>query len=198
MGKPNILAATQYLLDASAYGNYDAFTMTNYLTDLPVNPADPELLRQAMRLWATGVAVVTSQHEGVVHGMTVSSFTSVSLIPPQVLIAIAQSTRTHKLVKESRSFGVSVLGADQQDISDRFSGRLPEEEERLSGLEQFTLVSAVPLLKGGVAHFDCRVIATFTAGTHTIFIGSVLAAQGTLEEEPLLYYNRNYRKFAPV
>lgn len=171
--------------------------MTDYLSDIPVNPADPELLRQAMRLWATGVAVVTSKHDGMVHGMTASSFTSVSLIPPQVLVAINQSTRTHKLVKESRSFGVSVLGADQQDISDRFAGRLPDDVDRLAGLNLFTLVSSVPLLKGGVAHFDCRVIATFTSGTHTIFIGSVLAAQGTPEEEPLLYYNRNYRKFAP-
>ena len=165
----------------------------------PFEAADPEQLRQAMRLWATGVTVVTSKHEGEVHGMTVSSFTSVSLIPPQVLIALAQSTRTHALVKSSRSFGVTVLRSDQQDISDRFSGRRSDEEpNRLDGLEQFTLISGVPLLKDGVAHFDCRVIATFTSGTHTIFIGSVLAARGDLQGEPLLYFNRQYKKISPL
>jgi len=117
----------------------------------------------------------------------------VSLTPPQVLIALAQSTRTHTLVKNSRSFGVTLLGSDQQEISDRFAGRPPDDVNRPDGLETFTLVSGVPLLKDGVAHFDCRVIATFTSGTHTIFIGSVLAAQGDL-----LYFNRKYQKLDPL
>jgi flavin reductase (DIM6/NTAB) family NADH-FMN oxidoreductase RutF len=132
------------------------------------------------------------------HGMTVSSFTSVSLIPPQVLVALAQSTRTHALVKNSRFFGVTVLRKDQREISDRFAGRSVDDGDRLTGVEQFILVSGVPLLKDGVAHFDCRVIATFTSGTHTIFIGSVLAAQGNMEGEPLLYFNRQYKKLTPL
>lgn len=172
--------------------------MTDLFDELPSASADPDQLRQAMRLWATGVAVVTSKHEEEVVGMTVSSFTSVSLIPPQVLVALAQATRTHVLVKNSRSFGVTVLRSDQQQLSDRFAGRLPDEGDRFSGLEQFTLVSGVPLLKDGVAHFDCRVIATFTSGTHTIFIGSVLAARGDLQGEPLLYFNRQYKKLSPL
>lgn len=171
--------------------------MTDLFGELPTASVDPDHLRQAMRLWATGVVVVTSQHAGVVHGMTVSSFTSVSLIPPQVLIVLAQSTRTHALVKNSRFFGVTVLKADQRDISERFAGRLPDDVDRLSGMEQFTLISGVPLLKDGVAQFDCRVIATFTSGTQTIFIGSVLAAQGDLQGEPLLYFNRSYQRLAP-
>jgi flavin reductase (DIM6/NTAB) family NADH-FMN oxidoreductase RutF len=171
--------------------------MTDLFDELPTVPVDPDQLRQAMRLWATGVAVVTSQHEGMTHGMTVSSFTSVSLIPPQVLVALAQSTRTHALVKGSRFFGVTVLGSNQQEISDRFAGRLSDDVNRLSGLETFTLVSGVPLLKEGVAQFDCRVIATFTSGTHTIFIGSVLAAQGN-QGEPLMYFNRSYQKLQPL
>ena len=165
----------------------------------PSEAADPEQLRQAMRLWTTGVTVVTSKYEGEVHGMTVSSFTSVSLIPPQVLIALAQSTYTHAMVKNSRSFGVTVLRSDQQDISDQFAGRRQDNgKDRFAGLETFTLVSGVPLLRDGVAHFDCRVIATFTSGTHTIFIGSVLAVRGDLQGEPLLYFNRQYQKLSPL
>lgn len=147
-----------------------------------------------MRQWATGVAIVTASHNGISHGMTVSSFTSVSLTPPQVLISLAQDTRTHTLVRESKFFGVSLLAQGQQDISDRFAGRMPDDQDRLAGLETFILETGVPLLKGGLAHFDCRVIATFTSGTHTIFIGAVLAAQGQPDADPLLYYNREYRR----
>jgi len=158
--------------------------------------ADPEQLRSAMRQWATGVAIVTATHDGISHGMTVSSFTSVSLTPPQVLISLAQNTRTHGLVRESKFFGVSLLAQGQQDISDRFAGRIPDEQDRLAGLETFTLETGVPLLAGGIAQFDCRVIATFTSGTHTLFIGAVLAAQGQPDGDPLLYYNRGYRRLA--
>jgi len=172
--------------------------MTDNFRDFPAVSADPDQLRQAMRLWATGVTVVTSLHDGVAHGMTVSSFTSVSLTPPQVLVSLAQNTRTHALTKNSRAFGVTVLAADQQDISDRFAGRAADEGDRLEGLETMTLVTGVPMIKGGLAQFDCRVIATFTSGTHTIFIGEVLAAQGDLRTRPLLYFNRGYQTIAPL
>jgi flavin reductase (DIM6/NTAB) family NADH-FMN oxidoreductase RutF len=157
---------------------------------------DPEQLRSAMRQWATGVAIVTATHNGISHGMTVSSFTSVSLTPPQVLISLAQHTRTHALVRESKFFGVTLLAQGQQDISDRFAGRMPDDQDRLAGLQTFTLETGVPLLTGGLANFDCRVIATFTSGTHSIFIGAVLAAVGQPDADPLLYYNRDYRRIA--
>lgn len=158
--------------------------------------ADPEALRRAMRQWATGVAIVTATHNGVSHGMTVSSFTSVSLTPPQVLISLAQNTRTHALVRESRVFGVTLLAQGQEALSDRFAGRTPDDQDRLAGLNTFTLETGVPLLEGGLAHFDCRVIATFTSGTHTLFIGAVLAAQSQPQADPLLYYDRAYRRLA--
>ncbi len=158
--------------------------------------ADPEQLRNAMRQWATGVAIVTATHHGISHGMTVSSFTSVSLAPPQVLISLAQDTRTHALARESKLFGVTLLARGQQDISDRFAGRMPDDQDRLTGVETFTLETGVPLIKAGLANFDCRVIATFTSGTHTIFIGAVLAAKAQPDADPLIYYNRQYRRIA--
>lgn len=158
--------------------------------------ADPEALRRAMRQWATGVAIVTATHNGISHGMTVSSFTSVSLTPPQVLISLAQNTRTHALVRESRAFGVTLLAQGQEALSDRFAGRTPDDQDRLAGLNTFTLETGAPLLEGGLAHFDCRVIATFASGTHTLFIGAVLAAQSQPQADPLLYYDRAYRRLA--
>jgi flavin reductase (DIM6/NTAB) family NADH-FMN oxidoreductase RutF len=162
----------------------------------PTTPVDAKTLRHAMRQWATGVAVITSAHEGVSHGMTASSFTSVSLAPPQVLISLALTTRTYKLVKASRIFGVSVLAAGQEALSDLFAGRVSDSEDRLAGLATFTLVTGAPLLRDTLANLDCRVIATFTSGTHTLFIGEVLAAHNVDSGDPLIYFERAYRSLS--
>src|SRR5690348_9822482 len=128
-------------------------------------PVEADLLRQAMRFWVTGVTIVTAAHHGVQHGMTVSSFTSLSLTPPQILVSLAQNTRTHDLVTHSRSFGISVLSAGQQDVSDRFAGRIEDEPDRLTGLATFTLVTGAPMILGGLAHLDCHVVTTLGSGT---------------------------------
>ena len=156
-------------------------------------PVEANLLRQAMRFWVTGVTVVTAAHQGVQHGMTVSSFTSVSLTPPQILVSLAQNTRTHELVTRSRSFGISILSASQQEISDRFAGRVDDELDRLAGLETFTMTTGTPMIAGGLAHLDCHVMTTLGSGTHTIFIGEVLEARNAAEGEPLIYFNREYK-----
>jgi flavin reductase (DIM6/NTAB) family NADH-FMN oxidoreductase RutF len=156
---------------------------------------DPEALRLVMRNWATGVTVVTTELDGGRHGMTVSSFTSVSLAPPLVLVSLERVTQTHRLLEQSGFFAVTVLSEDQQAVSDRFAGRQPDGEERFAGLETFTLVSGAPLIRGGLAYFDCRVVSTFSAGTHTVFIGEVLVVQGGEHTAaPLLYHDRDYHQ----
>jgi len=155
---------------------------------------ESELLRQAMRFWATGVTVVTAAHAGVEHGMTVSAFTSVSLTPPQVLVSLAQNTRTHDLIMQSHHFGINILDSTQLELSDRFAGRVPDEMDRLIGVETQKLISGTPLLKQGLAQLDCHVVTTLGSGTHTIFIGEVLSANFGSEIAPLLYFNRDYKK----
>ncbi len=159
--------------------------------EFDVNPHD---LRLAMRRWATGVTVVTSKFNKIQHGMTVSSFTSVSLDPPTVLISLEKTTRTHELVQGSGFFGVTILASGQTEISDRFAGRQTEDQDRFMGLNTFTLETEVPLLADGLASFDCRVVSAYEVGSHTIFIGDVLASQIRMNENrPLIYYNRDYR-----
>jgi flavin reductase (DIM6/NTAB) family NADH-FMN oxidoreductase RutF len=157
-------------------------------------PIQSDLLRQAMRSWATGVTIVTSRHEAVTHGMTVSSFTSISVEPPRVLISIATNARTHDLIERAGVFGVTILATTQQDLSDRFAGRVPDEMDRLAGLETFTLETGVPLLAGGLANFDCRVVQTYYSGTNTLFIGEVVAARSAEGGDPLLYFSRGYHR----
>lgn len=154
-------------------------------------------MRAAMRLWATGVAVVSSLHDGVRHGMTVSSFTSISLEPPLVLVSLSKEARTHDLVQRSGAFGVTLLNQAQQQISDRFAGRTSEGQDRFDGLESFTLHTGASFLQGGLSFLDCKVIAAQDIGDHTLFIGQVIDLQVGPDGAPLVYYNRGYRRLMP-
>ena len=155
---------------------------------------DSEMLRLAMRQWATGVTIVTSAFKGKQHGMTVSSFTSVSLVPPLVLVSIERVVRTHELVSQSGVFGVSILSEEHQQISDRFAGRESELEDRFKGLQTLTLETGAPLLYDGLANFDCTVVGQHEAGSHSLFIGQVVAVRVGNSGKPLVYYDRQYRR----
>ncbi|NOY99350.1 MAG: flavin reductase family protein [Chloroflexi bacterium] len=154
---------------------------------------NPETLRTAMRNWASGVTVVTVAHDGVRHGMTVSSFTSLSVEPPLVSVSLYSASRTHDLVSAAGHFGVTILAAEQRELSDRFAGRIPDTDDRLAGLDVETLVSGAPFIVGGLAWLDCRVAQTIPTGTNTLFIGEVLDVRSREDGQPLLYFNRGYR-----
>jgi flavin reductase (DIM6/NTAB) family NADH-FMN oxidoreductase RutF len=154
---------------------------------------DAETLRMAMRNWTTGITIVSAQYSQVRHGMTVSSFTSISLDPPLLLVSLEQTTRTHELVEHAQAFGVTLLGDHQREISDRFAGRQTEFTDRFAGLAVRTLVTGAPLLVDALACFDCQVVREIPIGNHTIFIGEVLALdmmEG--DNPPLVYHKRAY------
>ena len=153
---------------------------------------DPEQLRHAMRAWTTGVAVVTATHEGRQYGMTVNSFNSISLEPPLISVTLKKLTHTHELVEESGEFSVTILSAHQKEFSDRFAGKHPEIKNRFEGVPTETLTANAPLLRGGMAYFNCRVMNSMTIGENTLFVAEVLAARGEGEGNPLVYHNRTY------
>jgi flavin reductase (DIM6/NTAB) family NADH-FMN oxidoreductase RutF len=159
-----------------------------------MNLTPGEMLRRAMRHWATGVAVVTSRSGDAAHGMTVNSFVSVSLDPPLVTVTMEHSTRTYALVQESGVFAVTVLGRRQQHLADLFAGRQQEVEgqDRMAGLDTFTMVTGAPLLRGGIAFVDCQVVHAHGLRHATLLFGQVLAAQPAGNEPPLVYYNRTW------
>jgi flavin reductase (DIM6/NTAB) family NADH-FMN oxidoreductase RutF len=162
------------------------------MENLSVMALDPENLRAAMRAWTAGVTVATTVHEGHKHGMTVNSFTSISLDPAMITISLQQNTRTHELVSKSRVFGLTILSAEQSKVSDLFAGRFPDIEDRFADLQTETLVTGAPLIVGGLAWLDCRVIQTFDAGMNTLFIAEVLSARSFGEDRPLIYHSRKY------
>lgn len=151
-----------------------------------------EDLRHAMRHWVTGVSIVSSQFEGVRHGMTVNSLASVSLDPPIVLITLQHNTRTYRLVSDSGIAGITFLSEDQAEISDRFAGKVPEHEDRFAGVDTFTWLTGAPLITGGLAYLDCRVNSTHPMALSTLFILDVVAARPSEKDKPLVYFNRVY------
>jgi flavin reductase (DIM6/NTAB) family NADH-FMN oxidoreductase RutF len=155
---------------------------------------DSEQLRQAMRAWTSGVAIVTASHEGDQHGMTVSSFTSVAVEPPLIIISLQTDSRTHTLIAQANTFAVTILAQEQQDISDRFAGRMQNIDNRLEGIETETLVTGAPFIKGGLAYLDCRVSQAIAAGKNTLFLAEVIAARGNGAGRALVYHNQKYRK----
>ncbi len=153
---------------------------------------EAENLRAAMRAWSAGVTVVTAAHEGQKHGMTVNSFTSISLDPAMITISLKTGSRTHEMVSHARAFGLTMLSKTQSKISDIFAGRFPEIEDRFADVQVETLVTGSPLIVGGLAWLDCRVVETFDAGMNTLFIAEVLAARGSGDGQPLVYHDRKY------
>lgn len=183
-------AGRNFFLDAARPRLYDEF---NLFERIPPMPASADELRLVMRRWTSGVTVVTAAHGDERHGMTVSSFTSVSLEPPLVMISLQTSSRTHALVMRSGHFGLTILAAGQQELSERFAGRMPDSADRLAGMETETLVSGAPLLRGGLAMLDCRVTQAIPCGGNTLFLGEVLAARSGADAPPLVYFDRGYR-----
>jgi flavin reductase (DIM6/NTAB) family NADH-FMN oxidoreductase RutF len=155
---------------------------------------DPEQLRQSMRAWISGVTIVTASHAGERHGMTVSSFTSVALEPPLIIISLQTASRTHHLVAQANAFAVTILADDQQELSDRFAGRIADAEDHLAGIETETLATGAPFIKGGLAYLDCRVMQSIAMGTNTLFLAEVVAARSNGEGQPLVYHDRKYHK----
>jgi flavin reductase (DIM6/NTAB) family NADH-FMN oxidoreductase RutF len=152
---------------------------------------DPEKLRAAMRAWSAGVSVVTSVHDNQQSGATVNSFTSISLEPPLLTITLQKTSRTHDFISRSRIFGLTMLSAEQAHLADLFAGKT-SVEDRFAGLQTETLVTGAPLIAGGLAWLDCRVVETFDAVRSTLFIAEVLAAQTMNDRMPLVYHNREY------
>jgi flavin reductase (DIM6/NTAB) family NADH-FMN oxidoreductase RutF len=159
---------------------------------------DSEALRMTMRQWATGVTVVTTVAGDERAGMTVSSFTSVTLEPPTVLVCLNKESYAHALVKRSGIFAISILGVGQEALSNRFAGLDPAVTDRFEGLNLTTAQTGCPLLPGAIAWLDCIVRSEHDTYTHTIFIGEVVFARRDEEHAPLVYHNRSYHTLVAV
>ncbi len=148
---------------------------------------DDRQFRTAMGKFPTGVTVIATDVKGDVHGMTANAFMSVSLSPKLVVISIGENAKILEKIKQSQSFSVNILAADQQELSMIFAGQIKEPREVV-----FDSLDGKPVLSGAVAQIACEVFAEHIEGDHTLFIGRVTDIH--LEDaEPLIFYNGRYR-----
>lgn len=148
-------------------------------------------LKQVLARRATGVAVVTARDGDVVHGMTVSAFTEVSLAPPLVLVCADKASNTHPVISRGGVFALNLLAHDQAGLSEWFASKRTEAR-RFAGVDYETGVTGAPLLTGTVATLDCRVRAAHEAGDHVIYVGEVVDLRRS-ERAPLVYWGGAYR-----
>ena len=149
--------------------------------------------KQVMRRWASTVNVITTRTDEMIYGLTATAFSSLAADPPTVFVCVNRKTRTHPLIEQSGIFCVNFLAEDMKHISDRFAGRVPDEE-RFKDLPHRTAATGAPVLEQAIAYLDCEVHEMHVGGDHTIFIGIVKAAGvNRPDEAPLLYYSGKYR-----
>ena len=158
--------------------------------DLDVR-VDEGRLREVMARSLTGVAVVTAPGPDGPVGMTVSSFTSVSLEPPTMLVCLDRAGRVHRAVSAAGCYAINILGGSQARLARRFAERGLPQGERFRWLDLGRGVTGSPLIVGVAAWLDCRVHDELVVGTHVIAVGDVVAAGlDPTGEAPLAYHRR--------
>jgi flavin reductase (DIM6/NTAB) family NADH-FMN oxidoreductase RutF len=160
----------------------------------PLGFSDSERFRRALRTFPTGVTVVTSAGEEPPCGVTANAFTSVSLVPPLVLVCLSAASATARTIARNRVFAVNVLGADQEWLSRRFASpsRPRGDAAFRDGPHRIGLTGA-PILDGVAGWLDCRLDGMHVAGDHVIAVGDVLCFEGHPSREPLVFHAGRYR-----
>jgi len=156
-------------------------------------PVSKDEFRSAMSRFASGVTIVTTKTEA--HhpiGITVSSFASLSLEPPLVLVCIDKRASIHDQLVEGRYLAVNVLAEDQEILSRRFASR---DDDRFSGTGYAEGVTGAPILNDVLAAIECRIVYTYPGGDHTIVVGEV---ERTIvnDGKPLAYFRGGYAELA--
>ncbi|GEM83121.1 MAG: 4-hydroxyphenylacetate 3-monooxygenase reductase component [Meiothermus sp.] len=150
-------------------------------------PTLSEQVRQAMSYWPSGVTVIAARYGEETRGMTASSFTSVSLEPPLILVCINEGAQLWPVLEQAGRFTVNLLAEGHEHTSAHFSGR------PLDGYQPLTDEDS-PALEGALATLYCRTWAVYPGGTHKIVVGEVKKVALGSNTRPLLYWNRSYRQ----
>lgn len=128
-------------------------------------PTDTQRLRTAFSKFPTGVCVVSFEADGVKRGITVNSYTSVSIDPALLVVSIQRTSSSHDLLLD-RPFAVNVLGSSQEQVAWNFAGRPNDAPIWVDG-------DCAPRLAGVLAWFECTPWAAYDGGDHTLVLGEI-------------------------
>ena len=156
-------------------------------------PFDHRQFRDVMGSFATGVAVATAvDGQGRPAGVTVSSFTSLSLDPPLILFCLEWTAETWPTFRDGEHFAVNILGEGQRALSSRFAAM---RTDRWSGVEHRRGLYGCPLLPDTVGWIVCRKETVHEGGDHAIIVGRVEALDRDAARSPLLHFRGAYGRF---
>jgi flavin reductase (DIM6/NTAB) family NADH-FMN oxidoreductase RutF len=157
-----------------------------------MNPTD---FRKICGHYATGITVLTTTHQGESHGITVNSFSSVSLDPPLVLFCIDKDARFNAPLSEEQSLAINILSEDQQEVSNRFANSKLTSEERFKGLATMPEYK-YPVFADSLGVLKAKLQATHDGGDHWIYVAEVSSGR-VFDGYPLLYYGGSYSGVNP-
>ncbi|WP_290652458.1 flavin reductase family protein [Aquisalimonas sp.] len=154
---------------------------------------DSDTLRKSLGAFATGVTVVTARDPaGNAVGMTVNSFTAVSLEPPLVLWSVARGVGPVDAFSTASHYAVHVLHADQEALADHFAR---DRDDKFADIPFTNGIAGLPLLDDFTARFQCRVEQRLDGGDHVMLLGRVLALDHR-PGEPLIFHAGGYRRLS--
>jgi len=146
-------------------------------------------LRKALGQFATGITVITTRTaDGSPVGLTVNSFTSVSLEPPLLLWCLGRGSANYDAFRLAERHLVNVLAADQAELSKRFASRRPD---RFTGLRYSDTDTGLPRLPGCIAWYECAIRSRYDEGDHVILVGRIEAFE-IASGRPLVFHDSRY------
>lgn len=163
------------------------------MPETPSNPAfDAARFRQVVGHFCTGVAVITGVHDETPVGLTVQSFTSLSLEPPLVSFSVGRESSTWPRLKAAQTFAVNILAEDQEALCRTFA---TSGADKFAGVGWRPGASGAPILDDVLGWIECSIEAEHEAGDHVIVIGRVSDLDVGTEGKPLLFYRGGFGRF---
>lgn len=153
-----------------------------------INNIEAKRFRRVMGKFATGVTIITYEHEGEPTGMTANAFMSLSMDPPMVLVSIRQQSRFSQSVKPGDSFGIAFLREEDELLSQHFGGRPKPELEII-----FSDYYGTPILQEALVQLTVRTNAIHEGGDHLIYTANVESINEN-DGRPLLFFSGNYKQ----
>lgn len=159
-------------------------------------PFDPAQFRQLLGRFATGVTVITANHNNEKHGMTANAFTSVSLNPPLILVSIDKRANMHEIMMEHDAFCVNFLPDNRREWSDWWAGKAPKDADQFADIPHTNSPTGSPVLEGCLGYIDCKVWERYPGGDHTLVLGEVQEAEVNMDPnvKPLLFFASKYHQ----
>lgn len=166
-----------------------------------MNPSKKEqanALKKAMRQLPFPVAIATAAVGKEKRGITIGSFTSLSLDPPLISFNVDSDSQMHPLIKRATHFAIHLPQPGQSSLCEHFAQSGLTGSEQFNGMDHYRNRYGNPVLRNISTVLDCRAYKQITAGDHTIIVGEVLEVEQENTNAGILYYNRSYRRVGEI